>query len=127
MLAYILFVAVTLYFGLFRNFGVYCFRMRLLEQIDRAVLDDIARGFSFENRFQAFGAVSYPAMVLQFWKPLRVSSFYQDSCFLEKHPKGDSVPLNPPSCEACVKCMEKGKADVTFNVFCPCRRTPKEE
>lgn len=79
----ILLVAVLLLM-LIRNVLVFRFRMSLMDRIHAANYRDIHNGTTTDLlwRYRYFSTVSYDAMVLHFWVPLKVSNWYASEDFL---------------------------------------------
>lgn len=66
---------------IFRNGEVRRYRQFLLSQIERAVTLDALEGFDdYQWRLDAYEAVSYARMVVQFWR--NIESFYPDLGFI---------------------------------------------
>lgn len=62
-----------------RNQEICTYRTELLERVYRAAQDDIAHGRDFSWRYEAYGEVTYGAMLHQYRRPL--DSFYTDLSF----------------------------------------------
>lgn len=71
---------------LIRNERVSNYRKRIIEEVSKQSKRDISRSRSWEWRYEAYSAVSYEAMMKEWWRPL--ASFYPDKRFLEE----DAVP-----------------------------------
>jgi len=67
---------------LVRNEAVMTYRKELLDRVSAMASDDIARGFEWKWRYEAFESVSYNEMVYKVWKSL--DSFYPDMSFINR-------------------------------------------
>lgn len=64
-----------------RNEKIYAFRMELARMVFVCEVHDSERGLGCQWRWDALHAVSYEAMMRQFWR--RLESFYRDRSFLD--------------------------------------------
>lgn len=69
---------------MYRNHKVYQFRMQILRQVSDAAQSDGKTGRPWRWRYDEMSAVSYNEMMYQFWKPLRVESFYERDDFIRE-------------------------------------------
>lgn len=66
-----------------RNGSVHVLGMEILGKINILCAIDEANKMSWKWRYRYFGSVSYNTMMLKFWLPVKVESFYKDLSFLE--------------------------------------------
>lgn len=84
-------LVISSYFGLIRNFGVNMFRHYLISKCSEANQADIRNGvLDLPDRYNIYDSVSYYAMLLKFWKPLRPEAWYKDTSFLQPTNKDNS-------------------------------------
>ena len=69
-------------FMLVRNWRVYCFEMALLDAVSREAKADIEADREWRWRYDTLDSIKQDTMVLQFWKPLRLRSWWKDNAFV---------------------------------------------
>lgn len=74
ILIFVIFYLILVGF-LYRNNDVYKFRIKILNQIPFSE--------NFMWRYEIYERVKYNEMLFQFWKPLKIETWYNDLSFLK--------------------------------------------
>lgn len=69
-------------FMMIRTFRVHAFLTSVLEIVSIKGQEDIDAGRNWEWRYEELDKVSFDSMMVRFWKPLKVKSFWKDDSFL---------------------------------------------